>query len=316
MSTLTLLEIVQAASTELGLLPPTTVVGNSAPQTMQLYALVNRSGRELQQDYEWTFLQKLFIVEVAAPTVTTGDTTSGSAILTNLASTAGISADTYVCSGNDVPVAARVVSVDSPTQVTLDSECTGDSVATTLTFAKDTYDFPPDFDRFINQTQWDRTNRWQLLGPDSPQIDEWHRSGIVTVGPRRHFRQVGPQPSALRFWPPPAVLDSPFELASEYTSANWAESVLGVGKSSMTADDDISLIDGNAIILGVKWRYFQIKQFDYAPLQQEYIDYCNRRFGQDGGSQILSLNNRMNPYLLNSGNIQDGFFPGRDGLDS
>ena len=55
---------------------------------------------------------------------------------------------------------------------------------------------------YIGQTWWDRTNRWALLGPDSPQIDQWHRSGIYVTGPRRHFRQIGNTTNAWRIWPP------------------------------------------------------------------------------------------------------------------
>jgi hypothetical protein len=51
---------------------------------------------------------------------------------------------------------------------------------------------PSGFDWFQNRTMWDRTNRWELLGPDSPQIDQWHRSGIVTTGPRQSLPEIGP----------------------------------------------------------------------------------------------------------------------------
>src|ERR1043166_4092011 len=191
MAQLNLLQIVQAVTGELGLVQPSVVVGATDLQTLQLYNLVNRTGDSLKRDHDWTVLQTLFTLDVTAPTVTTGNVTNGSAIITNIPSTAGIVAGVYVVTGSSIPVAARVLSVDSGTQVTMDMVSTGTVVGTSLTFAKDTYPENSDFDRFLNGTAWDRTNRWALLGPDSPQLDEYHRSGIVTTGPRRHFRQVG-----------------------------------------------------------------------------------------------------------------------------
>ena len=191
MAQLDLISIAQAVTGELGLVQPMTVVGATDLQTLQLLALINRAGDELKRAHNWTALQTLFTLDVTAPVVTTGNVSNGSPIITNIPSTALITAETFVVTGSSIPVAARVLSVDSLTQVTMDMVATGNATSTSLTFAQDTYPEPDDFDRFINGTAWDRTNRWALLGPDSPQLDEYHRSGIVTTGPRRHFRQVG-----------------------------------------------------------------------------------------------------------------------------
>src|SRR6185312_5569927 len=175
MAQLNLLQIVQAVTGELGLVQPSVVIGATDLQTLQLYNLVNRCGDGLKRDHEWTVLQTLFTLDVTAPTVTTGNLTNGSAVITNIPSTAAITAETFVVTGSAIPVAARVLSVDSATQVTMDMVATGTVTGTTLTFAKDTYPENADFDRFLNGTAWDRTNRWALLGPDSPQLDEYHR---------------------------------------------------------------------------------------------------------------------------------------------
>src|ERR1700684_3217768 len=120
MAQLTLLQIVQAVTGELGLVQPSIVTGATDLQTVQLYNLVNRCGDSLKRDHEWTMLQSLFTLDVTAPTVTTGNVTLGSPVITNIPSTAAITAETFVVTGTDLPVAARVLSVDSPTQVTMD----------------------------------------------------------------------------------------------------------------------------------------------------------------------------------------------------
>jgi len=309
---LSLIEIVQAVTAELGLVQPSTVVGATDLQTAQLYALVNREGDNLKRTHNWTVLQSLFTLNVGAPLVTTGTVSLGSPIITGIPSTAAITAETFVVSGSMIPVAARVLSVDSATQVTMDMVATGPATATALTFAKDTYPENADFDRFLNGTAWDRTNRWALLGPDSPQLDEYHRSGIVTTGPRRHFRQVGSLTAGTyRLWPPPQTVDTPFQIAWEYLSLNWVRPVSGPLQASMTLDTDTPILDSQAIILGTKWRFLQAKGIPTAAsMQIEYNDYVQQLIARDGGAPTLTMGKRFQPYLLSPYNVQDANYPG------
>jgi hypothetical protein len=315
MAQLNLLQIIQAITGELGLIQPAAVIGATDLQTVQLYNLVNREGDNLQRMHDWTQLQTLFTLNVAAPTVTTGNVTLGSAIITGIPSTAAITAETFVVTGSNIPVAARVLSVDSATQVTMDMVATANATATTLTFAKDTYPENSDFDRFLNGTAWDRTNRWALIGPDSPQLDEYHRSGIVTTGPRRHFRQVGNLTAGTyRIWPPPGSGDTPFQIAWEYLSLNWVRNVGGTLQASMTADTDTPILDSQALILGGKWRFLQAKGIPTAAsMQTEYLDYVNQLIARDGGAPTLTMGRRYTPYLLNAWNVQDANFPAGSG---
>lgn len=313
MAQLTLLQIAQAVTGELGLVQPATVVGASDLQTLQIYRLINRAGDSLKRDHEWTALQSLFTLDVLGPTLTTGSVALNSGIITGIPSTSGIAAGTYVVTGANIPVAARVLSVDSPTQVTMDMAATATTLNTSLTFAKDTYPESADFDRFINGTAWDRTNRWALLGPDSPQLDEFHRSGIVTTGPRRHFRQVGSLTGGTyRLWPPPAAVDTPFQIAWEYISLNW---VRVHGGSTLAAafanDDDTPLLDSQALILATKWRFLEAKGIPTgASMQVEYKDYVDQLIARDGGAPTLTASRRGEPYLLSPWQTPDTF-PGR-----
>src|SRR6185437_13837938 len=313
MAQLTLLQIVQAVTGELGLVQPAIVNGATNLQTVQLLSLVNRCGDSLKRDHEWTMLQSLFTLDVTAPTVTTGNVSVGSPVITNIPDTSAITAETFVVTGSDLPVAARVLSVDSPTQVTMDMVATGTVSNTTLTFAKDTYPEATDFDRFINGTAWDRTNRWALLGPDSPQLDEYHRSGIVTTGPRRHFRQVGNLVAGTyRLWPAPQLIDTPFQIAWEYLSLNWVRENGGATlAASMVNDDDTPLLDSQALILGTKWRFLEAKGIPTAAsMQVEYRDYVEQLKGRDGGAPTLNMGRRFEPYLLSPWNVQDANWPG------
>lgn len=307
-----LLQIIQAVTGELGLVQPSVVVGAQDLQTVQLYNLSNREGDSLRRTHNWTAMQSLFTLNVGAPTVTTGSVVEGSAVISGIPSTAGVVAGLWVPIGNYIPAGARVLTVDSGTQVTMDMVATGTDATADVTFSQDTYPGPVGYDRQINRTSWDRTNRWELIGPDSPQTDEWHRSGIVTTGPRRHFRFVGDLAGGnYRIWPPPQSVDTPFQIAWEYVSNYWVQSVSGTNKASFTADTDLPVLDSQAIILGTKWRFAQAKSLpSAASFQLEYTDYVNQLIARDGGAPTLRASKTAASVLLSSWNVQDANYPG------
>lgn len=307
----TALAIVQTACNELGLEPPDSLTTSSTPDTRQLLALANREGQELFQTHQWTALQTEHIVNITDSITTTGDLTASSAIITNIPTTAGITANYWAVIGDDVQISARVVEVIDGTSVRMDEPATGTQVGASLVFAQDTYAVPSDFSWFLNRTMWDRTNRWELIGPISPQMDQWQRSGVVTTGPRRRWRQIGLPLTNWRIWPPPtAGNDYPGTLVFEYVSKNWVLSAAGAGKTAFTADDDTSVVDPQAIILGIKWRFWQVKGMAYLAMQREYVDYVSRIAARDGGAPDLYLGRRSErSLLLGPYNIQDGNFP-------
>ena len=304
-----LLEIISAACNELGLNPPAIVAGSTALQTIQMMALANREGQGLYRDYDWTQLQKEFVINVRFAVETTGDVTANSAVVTNIPDTSDFNTN-WAVSGEGQPQAQRVAEVLSSTSIRMEMESTATAVGTTLTFAKDTYDIPDDFDRYLNVTAWDRTNHWRLIGPDSPQMYQYIRSGIFATGPRIRWSQIGRAPSVWRIWPPPTAQSTPDALCWMYVSRNWVEKEDGTFANSMSADTDVPLLDPQAIILGIKWRYWQIKGMSYGSMQQEYIDYVSQLTARDGGSPDLYLNRRSGPFLIGTQSVQDGFWPG------
>lgn len=311
---LTFLEIVQTACAELGLVSPSAINGSTDLQVIQLAALTNRDGQSLYRDHDWTDLQTEFIINVQAPTVTTGDVAVNSALISNIPSTTGLSTS-YAVSGDGQPQAQRIAEIIDANTVRCEMETvalSGSGIGTAITFAKDTYDLPTDFDRFLSATAWDRTNHWRLLGPDSPQMDQYIRSGIFATGPRIRWRQVGRRPAAWRIWPPPTAQNTPDALVWEYTSTNWVAKADGTFTDKLVLDTDVPLLDSQAMILGCKWRMWQIKGFsaEAREFQAEYVDYVAALVARDGGIPDLSLNRRAGPFLITAGNVQDGFWPG------
>lgn len=314
--------MVNAAQAELGLpISPTLVNAASSDATAnQMLALANRVVDELRRMNRWTALQFEYDLVVDVAITTTGNMAAQSAIITGIPSTAALSAQLFQISGAGIPPAARIQSVDSATQVTMTMENTNTSTVTgtSIQFGRDTYPEPSGFDWFNNQTMWDRTNRWSLLGPTSPQVDQWHRSGVVTTGPRRFFRQLGPLASNFRIWPPPFEISSPLQLVFEYLSLN-AVSVNG----SLTNfaqyfvnDTDVPLLDDQAIIMGIKWMFWEIKGFgSYVTLQSRWVDYVDRLIARDGSAPTINWVRKVSPILIGSDNVQDGYYPGPTGTN-
>lgn len=314
----TCLQIANAALGELGFPQLTNLIGNADPTAIQILALLNEEGEELRDTPEtgWTAMQTEFNLIVNPPLITTGNVTLNSPTITNIPSTAGLTAGNWAVVSNFLPTAARILSVDSPTQITMTMEATGSISNTPVTFAQDTYAMPADFKSYQNRTWWDRTNRWELLGPDSPQMDQWHRSGIVVTGPRRHFRNLGNSlNNTYRLWPAPIEITNPIQLVWEYLSTNWVNmtgSTISTGtNAAFTNDLDTSFLDDRALIKGLKWRFKKIKGYGgWEDDRNDYIDFVDRLIGRDGGGETLSMVKRVHPIFISPANVQDGFYPG------
>ena len=321
----TCLQIVNTALGELGFPQIVALNGNPDPTAIQMLALLNAAGEALRDQAEegWTAMQTEFNLVVNTPIITTGNVSINSPVITNIPTTAGLSAGNWAVLAAFVPSAARILSVDSLTQITMNMESTGAVSNTPVTFAQDTYALPADLKAYIDRTWWDRTNRWALLGPDSPQLDQWHRSGIVQTGPRRHWRQLGNSlNNTYRIWPAPAEIVSPLQLVFEYLSTNWVNmtgSIVSTGtNSAFTTDTDTPFLDDRALIESVKWRFKKIKGYGgWEDDRNDYVDRVDLLIARDGGAPTLSYVKRMHPFLINPEYaVQDGTFPAPGGFAS
>lgn len=319
----TLLQIVQAAQAELGLTQSTSVVGNTSDLiAVQMLALANESGEEIRDavDGGWSSMQIEFNLVVNTPISTTGNTTVNSPVVTNIQpNTTGLVANNFMAVGSAIPQAARIKSVDSSSQVTLTMNATGASTSEPILFCQDTYPLPSDYKFSQNRSHWDRTNHWELLGPDSPQMDQWHRSGIVATGPRRHWRNLGHAANTWRLWPQPAEITSPIQLSFEYVSTDWVN-VGGTNTttaSSFQGDTDMTYIDDRLLIKFIKWKYWQIKGFAFETMRNDAIDFMKTLIARDtAGAPTLHLSKRVHSMFLSPNQIIDGNFPGPIGSNT
>ena len=293
----TMLQLVQQVTAELNLAVPTFVVGNQSQDVQQILALMNRAGYDLIKEHDWQALELEYRFYTTAVT-TTCTTTNGSYVLSDIPSTAGLD-NTYSIVGTSIPQDTYIDTVTNSTSLVTTQLASATSVDGTVTFSKTIYDLPADYETITDNTHWDKTKHWQMLGPVDAQQWQWLKSGYISTGPRVRWRILGNQ---FEIWPPYNTLEY---LGFEYRSKGWARSAAGDVKNSFTADSDTSVLDDSVIALLTKLKYFQIKSFDTTALLQDYQRYLNVAKANDKGSATLSFAPQPSAVLIGWANIPD-----------
>jgi hypothetical protein len=172
-----------------------------------------------------------------------------------------------------------------------------------LAFGQDTYAMPADYDHMIPQTEWDRGYRWQLLGPMSPQEWQVMKSGLSPTGPRRRFRLIDGS-----FVVDPVPYDRN-QIVFEYYSTNWVQSATGVSQRQFLADTDYFMLDDDAFVMGVIWRFRRAKGLDYDEEKNSWENRIELMKGRQAGERSLPLNATAGGIrLLNNQNVPDTGF--------
>jgi hypothetical protein len=293
----TMLQLVQQVTAELNLAVPAYVVGNPSQDVQQILALMNRAGYDLIKEYDWQALEVEYRFYTTAVT-TTCNTTNGSYTLTNIPSTTGLDS-TYSIVGTSIPQDTYVNNVTSSTSLTTTQLASATSVGGSVTFSKTIYPLPPDYETITDNTHWDKTKHWQMLGPVDAQQWQWLKSGYISTGPRVRWRILG---NTFQIWPP---YNTQEYLGFEYRSKGWARSASGTVQNSFTADSDTTVLDSAVLAILTKLKYFQIKSFDTTSLQQDYTRYLNVAKANDKGSATLSFAPQPSAVLIGWANIPD-----------
>jgi hypothetical protein len=300
----TLLQLVDQVSGELGLSQPAAVIGSTNNQTVQLLALAQRLGKDLVREYEWQRLVKAYVLQTTAGISTTGTITAGSKVITSMGTTVGLEVGNVVTGTGQAPY-AEILTIDSGTQVTLNTPVATSTAAVSMTFAKQDYAMPTDFDRMISDTNWDRTNHWRNLGTKTSQEWQWLQGGIISVGPRERYRVYN---NRLRIF---QALTSIYTFAFEYVSNYWVMSAAATAgdKGAYTLDTDTSVFPDDLMLAGLKFYFLKAKKLDYSVELGEFMRALSYTKAQDVPVPAQSLAPiGMNP-LVGPWSVQDGNWP-------
>ena len=296
MSTTTMLELVQQVTNELGVATPTSVVGNTNQDVIQILALMNANGYEFLRRHAWRELtkQNAFYTQYIT---TTGTWTTAARTIT-MASTAGLDT-TYQVQGTGINQNTYIVSVDSGTQVTVNQDFSASAAGATAYFQKIKYSLPSDYESLVPRTMWDKSKHWEMLGPEDAQQWEWLLSGYISTGPRIRWRLLG---AYFQIWPGMSTAEY---LGFEYRSKGWAAAADGTVKNSFTADTDTCIYPDRLMVNATKLKYFEAKGFDTTAMMRNFLTEMEAAKALDMSSANLSLAPRPGTVLIGYDNIPD-----------
>lgn len=220
---MSLLTICQNVARDIGLVVPSSIIGNDDETAARLLAQCRRELYELRNRYDWTILQ----------------------------------------------VEHTFALVDGTAS----------------------YALPSDFDRQINETDWNRTDTWRLIGPTSPQQWQSVKSGAISSAPRFRWRIKRTSTTAEFYVDPTPGSDEDGEtLVYEYISKN---AILDNDGSTLKAewaeDADTCLLDEQLIEMGVTWRILKRIGLAYGEERMSYEDSVRKAIGDDGGRKTLVM---------------------------
>jgi hypothetical protein len=292
-----MLQLVQQTTAELNLSVPSFVIGNQSQDVQQILALMNGAGYDLVKEHDWQALEVEYRFYTNAIT-TTCDTIDGTEILTAIPSTAGLDSN-YSIIGTAIPQDTYVDTVLDANRLTTTQQASATSVGGSVTFSRTIYPLPPDYETITDNTHWDKTKHWQMLGPVDAQQWQWLKSGYISTGPRVRWRILG---NKFQIWPP---YNTQEYLGFEYRSKGFVRSATDEIKNSFTADTDTTVFDDRLLVLYTKLKYFQVKNFDTTALYQDYMRYLSIVKANDKGSATLSFAPQPSAVLIGWANIPD-----------
>lgn len=172
---------------------------------------------------------------------------------------------------------------------------------------------PSDWCYFLDQTQWDRTNHWPLLGPKTAQEWQWLKGGLLSSGPRIRYRVVG---GNLELFPanlsggdtPPTPQTLASTVAMEYVASTWLRDAnqSNIYYDEIQADTNEILFDPWVTTAYIKLKYWEAKGLDTTAYSQDFLGVWNARIGKNKGAPVLTLAPRARTMLIGVNNIPDG----------
>ena len=301
----TLLQLVNAAQGEMGLPISSTVIGNGASDVVQQRYLVNAVGNELKRQWYWQAATVAYQFSSVYYTYT-GTTANGSTALSALSSTTGLTTNpTYFqVVGSGIPTDTFLVSVNAgASTAVITNEATATGTTVSLTFNQVRYAMPTDYDRLLDRTDWDKTQHWEMLGPETAQQWQWLRSGYISTGPRVRFRILG---DLFQIWP---GLGAEHTLGFEYQSKYWiyATAATALSKETFSVDTDTCIFPDRLMVLALKRAYFRAKGFEPV-FDMEYRMELDNAKANDAGSPTLSFAPQPSNILIGFENIPDSSY--------
>lgn len=144
------------------------------------------------------------------------------------------------------------------------------------------YALPSDFDRFIDNTFWNTTEKWKVTGPVTPQ--EWRmlNDSSVSGGAVGNYFRI--RDNEIKIFPTPTAIEN---YKYEYVTDLIVEDSGGTGQTGWQADSDVSVIDEYILRLDATWRLLNMQGRPYAEKQRELDAALAERTSRNGARETI-----------------------------
>lgn len=149
------------------------------------------------------------------------------------------------------------------------------------------YALPSDFDRFIDNTFWNTTQKRAMIGSVSPQ--EWRTLNDSTVSGGSVGEYYRIRDNEVKIFPTPTAVES---YKYEYITDLIVEDSGGTGQTGWQADTDVPVVDEFILRLDATWRLLKMQGRPYAEEQREADVAIMERTSRNGGKQTIYHNPR------------------------
>jgi hypothetical protein len=147
------------------------------------------------------------------------------------------------------------------------------------------YNLPSDFDRIIDNTFWNATQNWAMIGSNTPEQWRILKNSLLTQAETvEYFRIKNNQIVIHRT--PTAVENYVFE----YVSKNIIKSSANVEQTEFLADSDVPIIDEYILKLDTTWRWLKNNGRAYAEEKQIAEQALGNRIKANGSRGTVNSN--------------------------
>ena len=167
------------------------------------------------------------------------------------------------------------------------------------------YALPADWRKFANMTTWDRSNFWEMVGPATPRQWQVLQSSIAAPATTRRWFRI--QGDMFNIFPTPTASNE--TIAYDYYSNSWCESAGGSPQTAFAADTDVSRLDEDILILGVKYRFLKAQGHPFDDEYNEYQQALGSSRVDDTGLDSIDLNTHgTSAFVIGGSNLPESGF--------
>lgn len=189
--------------------------------------------------------------------------------------------------GNTSPTAKLLKSAAQDTGRFLEREYSWQALKKSYTFATsdgvNAYDIPEEMRRFANMTIWSDTDQWslRLVGDKG-----WRtlQSGIIAPSLRFYYSVFANQINVV---PTPGTTS--YNIVFDYYTKYFCESSSGTGLDRWAADSDVSRLDDNLMVLGVRYLYLQRQGLPFDEEKASFLTACKSLLADDRPREIIDV---------------------------